>query len=98
MTEPIQGAIHKESSSHLWLQRIVTLLYILVTFQIGVILVRIPWKSAWTENSLLGAYPAVQHWIGSYFVRGAVTGLGLLNLWIGVRETRRLLQSKRDSQ
>jgi hypothetical protein len=83
------------SGVHVWLHRIVVLLYILVTLQLGIILVRIPWKSAWGENSLMSAYPQVQHWVASNFVRGAVSGLGLLNLWIAVRETGRLLRGTR---
>ncbi|MBV9669893.1 MAG: hypothetical protein JOZ43_02965 [Acidobacteriales bacterium] len=84
--------VQTPGQAHVWLQRIVLALYIVVTFQLGIILIRIPWKSAWTENTMLSAYPQLQYWMHSNFVRGAVTGLGLINLWIGVRETSRLIR------
>ncbi|GAC1645163.1 MAG: hypothetical protein NVS9B15_02620 [Acidobacteriaceae bacterium] len=88
-------ATQEGSGAHLWLRRVVILLYILVTLQLGIILLRIPWKSAWTENSLISAYPLAQRWLSSNFARGAVSGLGLLNLWIAVREIGRLLRGDR---
>lgn len=46
----------------------------------------VPWRPEWSENSLLLAYPGIRELISSGFVRGAVTGLGLLNVWIGFWE------------
>ena len=80
------------SGLHIWLHRIVVILYIVVSLQIGLILLRVPWKGAWTENTLLSAYPHLHHWMNTHFVRGVVSGLGLLNLWIGVREAILLLR------
>ena len=49
----------------------------------GVIL---PWRPEWTDNHLLFAYPNLQAIMGSGFVRGVFSGLGILNIWIGFWE------------
>jgi len=53
---------------------------------LGVMLVIVPWLPQWSDNPLLFPYPAVREVVSSGFVRGLVTGLGLLNVWIGFWE------------
>jgi hypothetical protein len=51
-----------------------------------VILIIFPWRDEWTTNSLLIGHPGLQAWMASGFVRGLVSGLGLLDIWIGFWE------------
>ena len=46
----------------------------------------LPWRPEWSDNSLLLPYPAIRELVSNGFVRGVVTGLGLLNVWIGFWE------------
>lgn len=46
----------------------------------------VPWRPEWSDNPLLLSYPALRDLVGSGFVRGVVTGLGLINVWIGFWE------------
>ena len=61
-------------------------LWIVVCLEVGMFLLLVPWSPLWTRNLLLGYYPALRPFYMSYFLRGAISGLGLLNLWFGFRE------------
>ena len=49
----------------------------------------IPWSSFWDRNVLLEAVPLLYEWTRSDYVRGAVTGLGLVNMGAGIAELAR---------
>jgi hypothetical protein len=74
--------------------KLTILFFILICFEIGALLTILPWLSypSWNENHLLFILADKLHLAGlsrlmtSGYVRGAVTGLGLLNLWIGIVE------------
>jgi hypothetical protein len=53
---------------------------------VGLLLVIVPWSSFWDRNLLLEAWPVVFELTRSAFVRGAVSGLGVLNLAAGAME------------
>ena len=50
------------------------------------ILLVVPWTPVWTQNSLLQGLPTFKALVEHGFVRGAVSGLGLLNIWIGISD------------
>lgn len=68
--------------------------FILICFEIGILLVILPWvqNPSWNENYLLVLAADKMHWpwlalaMKSGYARGAVTGLGLLNIMLGVWE------------
>lgn len=70
----------------LWLRRIGVLLFVFLCATAGVMLMILPWRPEWTDNHLLLPYPALRSFVGSGFVRGVCTGLGVLNVWIGFWE------------
>jgi len=74
------------SAARLWLRRLGVLLFVFFCATLGVMLVIVPWLPQWSDNPLLFRYPAVRGLVSSGFVRGLVTGLGLLNVWIGFWE------------
>lgn len=49
----------------------------------------IPWSSFWDRNVLLEALPLLHDWTRSDYVRGAVSGLGLVNMGAGIAELAR---------
>jgi hypothetical protein len=59
-----------------------------VTFfiEVGVLLVVLPWSDFWERNYFVYAWPPIAPLLASAFVRGAVSGIGLLNLVAGVSE------------
>ena len=67
-----------------WGARIALIIEVMIWLELGMILIFVPWKRAWTDNSLILNYPQLRELLGMNFVRGAVTGIGLLDLWIGI--------------
>jgi hypothetical protein len=69
-----------------WGRRIFMVVLVLFCIELGLALTVLPWLNVWTENSLLAGLPQLKALLGNYFVRGAFTGLGLIDIWIGVWE------------
>lgn len=53
---------------------------------VGLVLLVVPWTTLWDSNQLLQPYPAVKQVLMNGFARGAVSGLGLVNLVLGLHE------------
>jgi hypothetical protein len=62
------------------------LVLIALFIEIGLLLVVLPWSAFWDRNYFGAALPALRPIITNNFVRGAVTGLGLVNLVAGATE------------
>ena len=58
---------------------------ILVCLEVGIFLFVAPWSSLWTGYLQLGYDPAWSPVLTSPFVRGGISGVGLLNLWLAFR-------------
>ena len=58
---------------------------ILVCLEVGIFLFVAPWSPLWTGYLQLGYDPAWRLILISPFVRGAISGVGLLNLWLAFR-------------
>lgn len=69
-----------------WLSHLALLLFVSFCAVIGCWLALLPWSLQWTDNPLLWTHPDLRTFLGYGFVRGICSGLGLLDLWIGVRE------------
>ena len=61
-------------------------LRVMVRLYIGLILFFIPWTHLWTLNRFFLYYASVAHVLQNGALRGIVSGLGLLNLWIAIAE------------
>ena len=69
-----------------WLQRLWLVVFVLFCLEVGIVLTVLPWTRLWTDNSLLLGFPALKVFLGLGFVRGLVSGLGLVDIWMGVVE------------
>lgn len=67
-----------------WPARIMRVVEVMVWLELGLILLIVPWKRAWTDNSLVLNYPQLRAFLEMNFIRGAVSGIGLLDLWVGI--------------
>ena len=79
-----------------WLQRLWLVVFVLFCLEIGIILTVLPWTRLWSDNSLLLSYPGIREFMGHNFVRGLVTGLGLVDIWMGVAEAVTYRESPRE--
>lgn len=59
------------------------LLYVAFFLEVGLLLVVLPWSGFWERNYFAMAWPALRELLTNNFIRGAVTGLGLVNLYAG---------------
>jgi hypothetical protein len=59
------------------------LLYVAVFLEVGLLLVVLPWSGFWDRNYFAMTWPPLRDLLSNNFVRGAVTGLGLVNLYAG---------------
>ena len=74
------------ASLQVWLARTRALLLVTLCATFGVLLLILPWTPKWTDNPLLLTYPNLRDIIGSGFMRGFSSGLGILDLWLGFWE------------
>jgi hypothetical protein len=68
-----------------WLLVIEITLFVILRLYVGALVVLLPWRSIWTTNAWINNWPTVASFIAQGWVRGLVSGLGLLNIWIAFR-------------
>jgi len=70
--------------------KITVIVYIVISFEIGILLLLLPWSSWWHDNFFLYFISGKLHapWVATFLthkaVRGAVTGIGVLNILAGI--------------
>jgi hypothetical protein len=72
------------------MNRLLTIIYIVFCFEMGVFLFVLPWISLWSRSYFVGHYPLFAAVIHNYFLRGAISGLGLADVWLALFEVWRL--------
>jgi len=73
-----------------WLQQVERFLRVIVRIYLGLLVCFAPWyPPAWDNNPLFMSSPSLTGWVTSGAARGVVSGLGLLNLWIALRDAIR---------
>jgi uncharacterized membrane protein YccC len=73
-----------------WSHRLGTLLFVLFCFEIGVFLLVFPWLDPWQNNWLADVFPGLAGVWGNPFFRGALSGLGFVNIYISLLEVFRI--------
>ena len=71
------------------------LLLVAYFIEVGLLLVLVPWSPFWERNYFVTAFPAIHAIIRNYYVRGGVSGLGVVNLLMGFNELASLLMARR---
>jgi hypothetical protein len=66
--------------------KVLNILYILYSLEVGIALLWLPWLDIWENNGLLYLYPQLLPIISNPFLKGAVLGLGIDNILIGISE------------
>jgi hypothetical protein len=85
------GSPHSETSVNTrpFLSRLVRVLCMLLLFEVGVILLFLPWLSLWDRNYFLSHYSSLRPFVLNPSVRGVVTGLGALDILVAAGMLRR---------
>jgi hypothetical protein len=61
-------------------------IFIAYFLEVGVLLTLAPWSAMWDRNYFMQTFPVVAVVAGNGYVRGAVSGIGLVNLAAGFAE------------
>ena len=77
------------------MNRLLAVAFILFCLEIGLFLIFVPWSAFWETNFLLSYVPFMRPLVLSNFFRGAVTGLGAVDILFGVQELKLFLRSFR---
>jgi len=73
-----------------WYHKIWAVLLITFCLEIGLFLLAFPWTQYWQSNYFSNLTANWRHvWLSTYF-RGALSGLGAINLYVAFMETFRL--------
>jgi hypothetical protein len=71
----------------IWLQRLSLFVLVLFCVYLGVLVMVLPWWTrVWDQNMYIQAHPALAAVLQNGAVRGLISGVGLLDIWIGVSE------------
>ena len=71
------------------------LLFIVLSLEIGALLIAVPWSAFWDRNYFAREVPVLHAIIANNFARGAVSGLGLVNVYVGVADLLSLICGRR---
>jgi hypothetical protein len=74
------------------LRRLISIAYFL---EVGLLLVLVPWSAFWDRNYFAQANPAFQEILRNNYLRGAVSGLGIVNLLLGFNDLAALFAARR---
>ena len=61
-------------------------IFIAYFLEVGVLLTLAPWTTLWDRNYFIHLWPAIAVVAGNDYARGAISGLGLINLAAGCAE------------
>jgi len=87
---PASSPSHPPHRIPRWLQRAELFVRVLLRMYIGLAICYAPWSPTfWDQNPLFAHFPALGIYAANGAVRGIISGLGLLNLWIAFREATR---------
>ena len=76
----------------------VPLFFALYCLEAGIFFTIVPWTRVWTLNPWLHGNLAIAMWADNPYVRGFVSGFGVIHLIVGMRDLVRLSRARRRSE
>jgi hypothetical protein len=76
------------------MHRFRSILWLLVLFELGIVLLFLPWMQVWESNYFLAQYPALRPYLMHPSLRGIITGLGALDIMMAADLARMSFRSK----
>ncbi|HTR47172.1 MAG TPA: hypothetical protein VMM16_07315 [Verrucomicrobiae bacterium] len=70
------------------MNRVLRVLLLLLWIGFGLALILVPWSNYWDSNYFLYQYPALGLVLKNAYVRGAVSGLGFMNVLLSLEGFR----------
>jgi hypothetical protein len=69
--------------------RLLRVVLLLLWLEVGLVLILVPWSEVWETNYFLYQYPGLGFFVKNPFLRGAISGLGLINVFLALEAFRR---------
>jgi len=84
---PSSSADSKRTAAPVWLQRLSLFVLVLFCVYLGVLVMILPWWTRiWDNNMFIQSHSTLAAILHNGAVRGIISGLGLLDIWIGISE------------
>jgi hypothetical protein len=83
----LSSAASARRAAPVWLQRLSLFVLVLFCVYLGVLVMVLPWwPRIWDQNLFILSHPTLAAILHNGAVRGMISGLGLLDIWIGISE------------
>jgi len=69
--------------------RLLRVVLLLIWLELGLVLILVPWSEIWDVNYFLYQYPALGLFVKNPYLRGAISGLGVMNVFLALEAFRR---------
>ncbi|MBZ5527007.1 MAG: hypothetical protein LAN71_03770 [Acidobacteriia bacterium] len=66
------------------MNRLSQTIFVLLCFEMGAVLLYLPWSHHWDQNYFLSRFPALVPVLLHPSLRGVVSGLGALDIYLGI--------------
>lgn len=96
--EAIPGPVPVPERRYRWYHKVSALVFIIFCMELGLFLVVYPWTEAWATNLFAGIVPEWHGYWTNPYARGAVSGIGVLNLYVSFVEILRLRRFARPAR
>lgn len=82
-----EGPVPDIAAAPVWLQRASLVMLVLFCVYLGVLVAYLPWWTRiWDQNLFINSHPELAAVLHNGAVRGLISGLGLLDIWVGISE------------
>lgn len=71
------------------------LFFALYCLEAGLFFTIVPWTRVWMVNPWLHSSPALALWADNPFMRGFISGFGVIHLIVGMRDLMRVIRARR---
>ena len=88
--ESVPAPVAVPSPAYHWYHKMSAVVFITFCLEIGLFLLIFPWTEYWDGNYFSAIMPQMKDYWSNLYVRGAVSGLGMVNLYISFGEILRL--------
>jgi hypothetical protein len=80
---PVPPAAHHPP---VWAQRLLLVVEVAIAVWAGMLVTALPWTRLWSQNPLLAGWPTLKFILNQSFVRGMISGVGLVDVWMGISD------------
>jgi hypothetical protein len=93
--QPTTSPPTTEAPVYRWYHKVSALIFIVFCLELGMFLIIIPWSALWDRNFFSTLTPQWRGYWDNPYLRGAVSGLGIINVYISMVEIFRLRRFSR---